>query len=59
MRERTRQQTMSTRNMGMARERVSAELAKVERDSTRSGCWEGSHRTPDILVAVPWAGSPL
>ena len=49
-RERTRQQTMSTRNMGSARERARAELAKVERESSRSGCWEGSHRIPDILT---------
>ena len=49
-RERTRQQTMSTRNMGSARERARPEVAKVERESTRSGCWEGSHRIPDILV---------
>jgi len=48
--ERSRPQTMSTTNMGIARESARAEVAKDERASTRSGCWEGSHRIPDILV---------
>ena len=56
--ERTRQQAMSTRNMGSARERARAEVANVERDSTRSGCWEGSHRIPDI-VKTQQADSPV